>query len=61
LLLVIDPTDYKIALKLADAAVERMQATAQNAQIEAERRRKLTDLAVTQEEQQTYNANAVAA
>ena len=57
----IDPTDYKIALKLADAAVERMQATAQNAQIEAERRRKLTDLAVTQEEQQTYNANAVAA
>ena len=26
LLLVIDPTDYKIALKLADAAVERMQA-----------------------------------
>jgi len=61
LLLVIDSTDYKIALKLADAAVERMQATAQNAQIEAERRRKLTDLAVTQEEQQTYNANAVAA
>jgi RND family efflux transporter MFP subunit len=61
LLLVIDPTDYKIALKLADAAVERMQATAQNVQIEAERRRKLTDLAVTQEEQQTCNANAVAA
>ena len=60
-LLVIDPTDYKIALKLAEAEVERARATAQNAQTEAERRRKLTDLAVTQEEQQTYNANAVAA
>jgi len=61
LLLVIDPTDYKIALELAEAAVERTQATAQNAQIEAERRRKLNDLAVTREEQQTFNANAVAA
>ncbi len=50
-----------IALKLAEAAVERAQATAQNAEVEAERRRKLTDLAVTKEEQQTYDANATAA
>jgi RND family efflux transporter MFP subunit len=61
LLLVIDPTNYKIALQLANAAVDQAQATAQNAQREAERRRKLNDLAVTAEEQQTYDANALAA
>jgi len=61
LLLVIDPTDYRIALNLAEAAVQQAQATAQNAQRQAERRRKLSDLAVTQEEQQTFSSNAVAA
>jgi multidrug resistance efflux pump len=61
LLLVIDPTDYRIDLKLADAAVQQAEATAQNVQREAERRRKLTNLAVTLEEQQTYDANAAAA
>src|SRR5271166_2860222 len=61
LVLVIDPTDYRIALNLANAAVEQSQATAQNAQREAERRRKLSSLAVTVEEQQTYSANSVAA
>jgi RND family efflux transporter MFP subunit len=61
LLLVIDPTNYRIALKLADASVGQAQATAQNAQREAERRRKLDDLAVTVEERQTYDANAIAA
>jgi multidrug resistance efflux pump len=61
LLLVIDPTDYRIALNLAGAAVQQAQATAQNAQREAERRRKLSDLAVTLEEQQTFSSNAVAA
>jgi multidrug resistance efflux pump len=60
LLMVIDPTDYRIALQLAEAAVQQLQATAQNAQREAERRRRLSDLAVTVEEQQTYNANAIA-
>jgi multidrug resistance efflux pump len=47
LLLVIDPTDYRIALNLAGAAVQQAQATAQNAQRE--------------EEQQTFSSNAVAA
>jgi multidrug resistance efflux pump len=59
LLLVIDPTDYRIALKLAEAAVEQNEANAQNAEREAERRRKLSDLAVTVEQQQTYDANAI--
>jgi multidrug resistance efflux pump len=61
LLLVIDPTNYRIALQLADAAVNQAQATAQNAQREAARRHKLDDLAVTVEERQTYDANAIAA
>jgi multidrug resistance efflux pump len=60
LLLVIDPTNYRIALQLADAAVAQAQATTQNAQREAERRHKLDDLAVTVEERQTYDANALA-
>jgi multidrug resistance efflux pump len=61
LLLVIDPTNFKIALQLADAAVGQVQATAQNAQREAERRRKLDDLSVSVEQKQDFNANAVAA
>ena len=60
LLLVIDPTNYKIALQLADAAVDQAQATAQNAQREAERRRKLDDLSVSVEQRQIFDANAVA-
>jgi multidrug resistance efflux pump len=61
LLLVIDPTNYKIALQLADAAVNQAQAMAENAQREAERRRKLDDLSISAEQKQIFNANAVAA
>jgi multidrug resistance efflux pump len=61
LLLMIDPTNYKIAVQVADATVQQLQATAENAQREAERRRKLSELAVTVEQQQTYDAVAVAA
>jgi multidrug resistance efflux pump len=58
LLMVIDPTNYRIALKLAEAAVQQAQAAADNAQREAVRRRKLDDLAVTVEERQTYDSNS---
>jgi multidrug resistance efflux pump len=61
LLLVIDPTNYKIALQLADAAVDQAQATAQNARLEAERRGKLDDLSISVEQKQIFSANAVAA
>jgi multidrug resistance efflux pump len=61
LLLAIDPTNYKIALQLADAAVDQALAKAENAQREAERRRKLDDLSVSVEQKQIFNANAVAA
>ena len=60
LLMVIDPTNYRISVQQAEAAVQQTQATAQNAQREAERRRKLSSDAVTVEEQQTYDANASA-
>jgi RND family efflux transporter MFP subunit len=61
LLMVIDPTDYKIAVDLAQAAVEQAQVNAQNVEREARRRQELTKLAVTKEEKQTYESNAIAA
>jgi len=59
-LMVIDPTDYRIALDLAEAGVLQAKATAENAQAEAERRRKLTDLAETVEDRETHEAIALA-
>src|SRR5215467_10833936 len=60
LLLVIDPTDYKIAVSLNEAAVQQAQANALNAERESKRRQELTTLAVTVEEKQTFASNAVA-
>jgi RND family efflux transporter MFP subunit len=61
LLMTIDPTDFRIAVSLAEAAVQQTAAMAENAQREAKRRMELSDLAVTVEQQQTFQANAVAA
>src|SRR6516164_7107911 len=61
LLMVIDPTNYKIAVSLAEAAVQQAQANMQNAEREAKRRLQLTNLAVTVEQQQTFETSAVAA
>ena len=61
LLVVIDPTDYKIAVAMAEAALEQTQAKAENAQRQAKRRRELGGLTVTVDEEQTYETNAVAA
>jgi multidrug resistance efflux pump len=58
LLVQIDPTDYKIAVSLAEAAASQAQANAENVQREAQRRQQLTTLAVTVEEKQTYASNA---
>lgn len=60
LLMVIDPTDYRIALETAEAAVLQAKVNAENAQAQAERRRRLSDLAVTVETRQTFDANALA-
>jgi multidrug resistance efflux pump len=59
LLMVIDPTDFRIAVSLAEAAVKQAQANAQNAHWEAERRHKVSDLAVTVEQQQTFDTTAL--
>jgi multidrug resistance efflux pump len=61
LLMVIDPTNYKIAVSLAEAAVLQAQVTAKNVEKEAQRRQALTSLAVTKEEKQTYESNALVA
>jgi RND family efflux transporter MFP subunit len=61
LLMQIDPTDYKIAVSLAEAAVSQAQASNENVQREAQRRQQLTTLAVTVEEKQTYASNAAVA
>jgi multidrug resistance efflux pump len=61
LLMVIDPTDFEIALRQAEAAMNQAKATAENAQAEAERRRKLTTLAVSEEEKQTFASDALSA
>ena len=60
LLMVIDPTNYRIAVSLAEATVKQTEANAQNAEASAERRRKLTTLSTSVEEKQTFNANALA-
>jgi RND family efflux transporter MFP subunit len=61
LLMVIDPTNYKIAVSLAEATVQQAQANMQNVEREAKRREELTSLAVTKEEKQTYASNAIVA
>jgi multidrug resistance efflux pump len=60
LLLVIDPTDYKNALDLAEANVAQARANALNAQLELQRRQKLSELAETVEDRQIHEANAAA-
>jgi RND family efflux transporter MFP subunit len=62
LLLAIDPTDYRIAVSLAEASVRQAQVNARIAAREATRRRELIDLAaVAVEQQQRYAAQAAAA
>jgi multidrug resistance efflux pump len=61
LLMVIDPRDYRIAVSRAEAAAKQAEANSHNAEIESQRRQKLSQLAVTVEVQQTYATNAVVA
>ena len=61
LLMVIDPTNFKIAVSLGEAALQQAQVNAQNAEREAKRRLQLSNLAVTVEQQQTFETSAVAA
>jgi RND family efflux transporter MFP subunit len=62
LLLVIDPTDYKISVSRNEAAVRQAQINAQKIAEEGARRRKLVaEHAVSVEETQVYESNASAA
>jgi multidrug resistance efflux pump len=61
LLMTIDPTDFRIAVSLAEAAVQRAQANAKNLETEAKRREELTTLSTSIEEKQTYESNALVA
>jgi RND family efflux transporter MFP subunit len=61
LLMTIDPTDYRIAVSLAEAAVQRAQANAKNLETEAKRRQQLSTLSTSIEEKQTYESNALIA
>ncbi len=61
LLMVIDPTDYRIAVRLREAAVQQAKVTADNATRQAQRRLALPDIAVSPEQQQTFTSQAVSA
>jgi len=61
LLLVIDPTDYRIAVELAEASLKQAQVDAENAEREARRRRPLAGSAISHEQQQVFDTQAVAA
>jgi multidrug resistance efflux pump len=61
LLVEIDPIDYRIAVRMAEAAVAETKAVAENAEAESERRQKLDLLAVTAEEKQSYASRAISA
>jgi multidrug resistance efflux pump len=61
LLMLIDPKNYSIAVRQAEATVEQTRATSVNANAEMTRRLKLSDIAVTMEERQTYVSQAATA
>jgi RND family efflux transporter MFP subunit len=61
LLMVIDPTNYEIAVKRAEAAVAQAKADAQNKQVESARRQKLTTLSTSVEEKQIFASAALIA
>ncbi len=58
LLYEIDPFDYQVALASAQSDFQSKQASLQNANTEAERRKQLGTLTTSVEERQTYTTNA---
>ncbi len=60
-LMTIDPTNFRIAVSLADASVKQAEANALNARRESDRRQQLNDIAVSPEQKQTFEAAADAA
>lgn len=61
LLMVIEPTNYEIALKFAEAAVEQAEAVMLNAQADSVRRDRLMRAAVSTEEKETFKTKWLSA
>ena len=59
--MVIDPTNFAIAVHQAEATVERAKAVAQNVKVQATRRQKLITLSVWTEEKQNFASSALSA
>ena len=60
-LYVIEPFDFQVALRAYKASLQQKMADRDVKNLQSERRQRLTDLAVSTEEKQTYQANAVQA
>jgi multidrug resistance efflux pump len=60
-LYVIDPFDFEIALRVDKAQAQQRAADLQVKQVQSERQQRLSDLATTAEEQQTFAGSAVQA
>jgi multidrug resistance efflux pump len=60
-LYVIDPFDFEVALHVAKADVQQKAADLQVKEMQSERRQRLSDLATTPEQQQTFAGSAVQA
>ncbi len=61
LLMVVDPTNYAIAVRQAEAALDQASAVAKNAQLQSDRRQRQTELSISAEEQQTFATGAQSA
>jgi multidrug resistance efflux pump len=61
ILYVIEPFDFDVALRAYKASLQQKIADRDVKELQAERRQRLTDLAVSTEEKQTYQGNAVQA
>ena len=59
LLMVIDPTNYSIAVKLAEAALDQAKANAEDAAAESKRRQELTTLSTSIETKEIYEVKAL--
>jgi len=60
-LYVIDPFDFEVSLSVDKAQAQQRAADLQVKQVQSERRQRLSDLAATQEERQTFAGSAVQA
>jgi multidrug resistance efflux pump len=60
-LMVIDPTNYRIAVRQGEAAVSQAKANAENARAQSNRRQKLNNTAVSDEVKETFASNALSA